>query len=145
MPEEILSGISMFQLQVSGFDTIANLRTVPPAPSPDWTKRALVIVFGSVTAFDTAPTWYAWNPDDVTADNGSTVIKPTAIIGRGRWRLIVGGGGAGGSGQIKQTADADPNVAGVIPDDPTQPGIWYHTGVLGFSMMLWDVPSQMWI
>lgn len=97
MPQVISgqSGISTYELPVSGYDTIPALRSQPMADSPTWTKRALALTFGSAAAMDGTFGFYAWDPTSVAADNGTTVIKPDNITGPGRWRQILGGGGTG--------------------------------------------------
>jgi hypothetical protein len=77
------------------FPTIAKLRLLPTANNPDWTKgQAIAVVLGNSAAFDQALKIYAWDADLTTADNGTTIIKPTAIdtdatqnpTNKGRWR-----------------------------------------------------------
>lgn len=92
MPETLLFGVPTWQLEVSAYDTIPNLRTMPMANSPTWSQRAIAMVFGSAAAFDGNILWYAWNPTDVRADDGITVIKPDSIVTEGRWNLCGGFG-----------------------------------------------------
>lgn len=77
------------------FATEAQLKLLPTANNPDWTKgQAIAALIGGSAAFDQAFKWYAWDPDSTTSDNGTTVLKPDAIevdatlnaTGRGRWR-----------------------------------------------------------
>lgn len=94
MPETIIQGgVSVFGLVVSGYDTIADLRSQPIADSPLWTKRSLAMTFGSAAPLDGTFGFYAWDPTSVAADDGVNVIKPTLITGEGRWRLIGSTGG----------------------------------------------------
>lgn len=90
-----LTGVRNYELPNTGFDKLADLRTVPPSNSPNWAARAVAIVFGAAAAFDGSFFFYAWDPTSVIADDGSNYIKPTAITSAGRWRLIVGSSGGG--------------------------------------------------
>ena len=92
MPETLLFGIPLWQLEVSCFDTIADLRTFPAADNPNWTQRAIAQVFGQATVFDGQFLWYSWDPTSALADDGVSTIKPTQISGSGRWRLSAGFG-----------------------------------------------------
>lgn len=90
-----INGVSHFQLTSTAFDALADLRTLPLADNSNWTDRATAIVFGAVSAFDGSFFIYAWDPTSATVDDGSNYIKPDAITGNGRWRLIVGSSGGG--------------------------------------------------
>lgn len=78
--------------------TLANLRLVQgqlPLPTSAQSSEPqaypIAILLGGGAAFDGTDGLYAWDEVSVTADNGSTVIKPTAVIGGnpGRWRQIL--------------------------------------------------------
>lgn len=90
-----LNGVRIYELPNTGFDKLADLRTVPLADSPNWVTRAVAVVFGAAAAFDGSFFFYAWDPTSVVADDSSNYIKPTAISGSGRWRLISGSSGGG--------------------------------------------------
>lgn len=53
------------------------------------------------------------------------------------------GGGGGGSVQIITGSAANPNIAGVIPADPTKAALYYQNG--GGTLFQWDVPGQTWV
>lgn len=57
------------------------------------------------------------------------------------WTAIAGGGG--GSVQIITGSAANPNIAGVIPADPTKAALYYQNG--GGTLFQWDVPGQNWV
>ncbi len=63
--------------------TLANLRL---RRGPADQSGAVAIMFGLSAAFDQAVKIYVWDKDSSTADNGTSVIKPTAVTGNGRWR-----------------------------------------------------------
>jgi hypothetical protein len=90
-----LNGVRNYELPNTGFDKLADLRTVPLANSPNWVARAVAIVFGAAAAFDGSFFFYAWDATSVIADDASNYIKPTAITGAGRWRLMFGSSGGG--------------------------------------------------
>lgn len=79
--------------------TIANLRLCQgavPAPTAAASggnpSYAIAILLGATAAFDTTTDGiYAWDETSTTADNGTTVIRPTAVAASaaGRWRSIV--------------------------------------------------------
>ena len=94
MYEKIILGVPSYALEVTAFDTVSGLRTVPTADNPDWTIRALALIFGSAAVFDATYAFYLWNPTDASADDGVNIIKPTAIVGPGRWNIISGSGGS---------------------------------------------------
>jgi hypothetical protein len=90
---EVLQWSNETMVQV--FDTEAKLKLLPTANNPDWAKgRSIAVLVGGAEVFDQAIKLYAWDADSTTADNGTTVIQPTAIevdatlnsTGRGRWR-----------------------------------------------------------
>lgn len=99
MPQVIsaLTGVSTYQIEVDGYDTVDDLRSAPVANTPSWAKRAMALTFGSASVFDGTFGVYIWDPTSVAVDDGVDVIKPDNITGPGRWRLAasVGGGGAG--------------------------------------------------
>ncbi len=90
MGAQIISGIEHYQLQLTGWKTIAGLRTSPLTNNPTWTPFALAIVAGSSTFLDGTFLFYLWDGTSSAADDGVNVIKPTAITGAGRWRLAAG-------------------------------------------------------
>lgn len=78
--------------------TIPNLRlTQGPTPLPTTALAGgtpaypIAILLGGGAAFDGTDGLYAWDETSVTADNGTSVIRPTAIgAGNpGRWRQIL--------------------------------------------------------
>lgn len=80
--------------------TIALLRAIQgPTPLPTTALQGtgvvqsypLAILLGGGAAFDGTDGLYAWDEVSVTADNGTSVIKPTAVgAGNpGRWRQIL--------------------------------------------------------
>lgn len=72
--------------QVFAATTVAVLRTGGPA-SQFVDGMVAKVAGGSL---------YEWNSTSAASDNGTTVIKPTAVGGAGRWLLIAGGGGTQG-------------------------------------------------
>jgi len=66
-------------------DSVAHLRKIvgDPVTLPN------VILSGYYAAQDglASPFPYVWDASDSTADNGGTVIKPTSVVGNGRWLL----------------------------------------------------------
>lgn len=90
-----LNGVRNYELPNTGFDKLGDLRTVPLVDNPNWAIRAVALVFGASAAFDGNFFIYAWDATSVVADDGGNYIKPTAITGAGRWRLIVGSSGGG--------------------------------------------------
>lgn len=50
-----------------------------------------VLILGYYTKDDGGEGLFSWDPASVIADNGGTIIKPTAIVGVGRWvRQVLG-------------------------------------------------------
>ncbi len=56
-----------------------------------------------------------------------------------------GGSGGGGSTQVYSTSDADPNVAAIVPADPTKGAEFYQTpSITLYNRWVWDVTAQTW-
>lgn len=56
------------------------------------------------------------------------------------------GGGGGGSTQIYSTVDADPNVAGIVPVDPTRGAEFYQDPtVTPYNRWAWSITGATWI
>ena len=55
------------------------------------TNYSVAILIGGSAAFDGTDGVYVWDGSSTTADNGTTVVKPTAIASAspGRWRQIL--------------------------------------------------------
>lgn len=69
------------------FDSVAGMRL-----GPDPTHRSIGILLGNASAFDASLNGiYSYDKDSVLADDGITVIKPTAVTGAGRWRQVTSG------------------------------------------------------
>lgn len=51
----------------------------------------VALVIGNAAAFDGSSWLYVYDADFSTADNGSTIIKPTSVLAAdpGRWRRVV--------------------------------------------------------
>ncbi len=68
--------------------TLADCRADTDLPGPE-DGPELAVITGSADPFDgDQGGLFAWNKDSVAADNGSTVIQPTATTGDGRWIQI---------------------------------------------------------
>lgn len=63
--------------------TLANLRA---RQGPSDLSGAIAILYGGTVAFDQSVKVYVWDKTSAAADNGTTVIQPTAVTGNGRWR-----------------------------------------------------------
>lgn len=66
------------------YDTLAAMRAFSP---PIANGRALASLLGGLAYLDGTYGEYAWDPTSVAADNGTTIIKVTAIT-TGRWTRI---------------------------------------------------------
>ena len=67
------------------FETIAKMRL-----GPDPVHLAMGVLLGSVAAYDGVLNGvYSYDKNSVLADNGTSVIKPTAVTGAGRWRQVI--------------------------------------------------------
>lgn len=62
--------------------TKLNLRTVVP------TDEVVVAVFGDPNWNDSAPRYYYYDVNSTATDDGETVLKPTAVMGAGRFIKI---------------------------------------------------------
>jgi len=127
-----LNGVRVYELPNTGFDKLADLRTVPLANAPTWVERAVAMVFGAAAAFDGSFFIYAWDSTSVVADDASNYIKPTAITGAGRWRLIVGSSGGGMFAEFLAGNGAPENV--VIGDKQGQTYVDLLTGTASFFL-----------
>jgi len=47
-----LNGVRNYELPNTGFDKLADLRTIPLADNSNWVTRAVALVFGASAAFD---------------------------------------------------------------------------------------------
>lgn len=67
--------------------TLTELRNIPTADNATWCKNttALSVLYGSSSAFDGTYGLFAWNSASSAGDNGTSIIKPTAVSGNGRW------------------------------------------------------------
>jgi hypothetical protein len=68
--------------------SVANLRTL--GPYQQFAAGMISRVQGTAS--------FEWDPASVAADNGTTIIKPTAVSGAGRWLLLAGSGTQGFQG-----------------------------------------------
>lgn len=107
--------LTYWQQPVTAVDTLADLRKIPQADNGDWTERAVAIVNGSAAFDDGSFFFYSWIPTSADADNAPTVIKPTAITGAGRWKLISWNNG-GVPVITWKTGAGDPNSLGIVAD-----------------------------
>ena len=55
----------------------------------------------------------------------------------------IAGGGAGVP-QVIAAADADPNVAVVVPDNPLMGALYYQEPISLLNLWLWSVDDQQW-
>jgi len=97
MPYNIIDSVDQYSLPVTGFETVANLRNYPDADSPNWTRLGLVMLAGQTTFRDGGFAFYMWDPTSSEADDGFNTIKPTAITGAGRWRVVTSASADGAS------------------------------------------------
>jgi hypothetical protein len=124
MPYNIIDSVDQYQLPVTGFETIANLRKYPDADSPAWTRLGLVFVAGATVFRDGGNRFYMWDPTSAVADDGINTIKPTAITGAGRW-VLISGGGSGAPGATLNAGSGSPegvvtaNVGSIYTDTLT--------------------------
>lgn len=81
-------GGSIKARQVITATSVANLRTGVPSSQ---------LVDGQLARVASGSS-YEWNSSSASADNGTTVIKPTDVSGNGRWVLLTGGGAQGSQG-----------------------------------------------
>lgn len=105
-----------YKLDVNGFDTLDALRNSLSYLHP----RGVAAVFGSSVAFDGAQSFFMWNPNDRSADNDSTIIKPATLASSsaGRWNLLTENPGSNGV-FVRKTGDT---MAGFLTlnDDPEE-------------------------
>lgn len=93
MPKTINDGVTRYELVLTGWKDLAGLRTSPLADNPVWADFALAMVGGGASFLDGTFLFYVWDPTSVAADDNLNVIKPTAITGAGRWRVMAAAGG----------------------------------------------------
>lgn len=98
--------------------SIANLRTFGPASQ--FVDGMISHVLGGGL--------YEWNGANASGDNGTTIIKPTAVSGAGRWLSFAGGTGTQGF----QGAQGVPGFQGSQGNQGFQ-GIQGNQGVQGFQ------------
>ena len=53
-------------------------------------------------------------------------------------------GGSGGTTQVLHGAGDDPNVAVVVPADPSKSALYSQDGTNVANLFRWDVPDQVW-
>lgn len=73
------------------FETVGALYGYPPAENSTWAKGdVLAITLGASTKFDGTYGIWAWNAASTAANDGSTVVLPTAFTTpkAGRWILL---------------------------------------------------------
>ena len=80
--------LALFPQQVPN---VAALRQWMPNPGD---TNLTCITQGEITPGDGFGSVYAWNPASTAADNGLTIVNPTANTGNGRWLAISIGGSA---------------------------------------------------
>lgn len=73
------------------FETTTALYAWPPVENPLWMKGDVIaITLGGTVKWDGTYGMWAWNPASSAADNGSTVVMPSAWTSKaGRWILIM--------------------------------------------------------
>lgn len=98
--------------------------------------------FGTLRYNTGAPSANFGNNGDgyINLSNGNFYVKN----GVGAWELVAGGGG-GGIVQIIAGSAADPNVASLEPDDPTQGAIYTQNGAGLTNLWRWDTAALAWI
>lgn len=86
MPKRYLNGtLSQWSdPEIWYFDTIANMRGFTPPTS----NVSLAFLTGAPASVGSGG-MFAWNNDGADADNGTTIIKPTAVTGNGRWYRVI--------------------------------------------------------
>lgn len=114
MPVTINDGVSRYELVLTGWKDIAGLRTSPRGDTPEWAPFALSLVGGGAAFLDGTFLFYVWDSTSVAADDGINVIKPTAITGAGRWRVMV----AAGAGIIIPGMSGNGSPNGVVVGSP---------------------------
>lgn len=72
------------------------------------------MVGGGAAFLDGTFLFYVWDGTSVVADDGINVIKPTAITGAGRWRVMVAAGG----GIIIPGSSGNGSPEGVVTGSP---------------------------
>lgn len=104
----------------------------PPQPA---------VGYGELLSGTGAPTVGIGNSGDayINLSNGNLYVKN----GVGTWELVTGG--SGGVAQVIAGAAADPNVALVEPDDPTQGAIYTQNGAGLTNLWRWDTVALDWI
>jgi hypothetical protein len=63
-------------------------------------------------------------------------------------QISISGGGSGGTIQTISTTAADPNVAGIVPSDPTKAALFYQDpSVAGgiYNVWHWGIVGQTWV
>lgn len=109
-------------------DTVAALRAIPSA---NLENNQAVAVAGNISFGDGAGGIYVWSELTTTADNGTTIIKPTDVspMAAGRWILVSGGvaGGFYGPAAYEFVATGGQTVF-VMPFDMTVAPVVYVNG-----------------
>lgn len=100
MPANIMSDAEVIQYtpetRVYLWATVAQMRLMPSKNNATWLKgqTGLGVLIGNNAMFDQSLTLWAWDATSTAADNGTSVVQPTAIVvdavlnptGAGRWR-----------------------------------------------------------
>lgn len=105
MPNTLIDSEIYIEPPVYIANSVATARTVagPSATATTLTPNTgpfpILLLIGSVVAFDQPPQWFTWNATSTAADDGLTVLQATVngvLIVNGRWQCVGGGGpGAG--------------------------------------------------
>lgn len=99
MPANIMSDEEVIQYTPESvpfvFIGVAQMRLVPAVNNATWLKgqTGLACLAGATAPGDQAIKWFVWSATSTSADDGATVIQPTAIAvsatknptGAGRW------------------------------------------------------------
>lgn len=104
-----------YKIDLNGFDTLEALRGSLSYLKP----RGVAAVFGSETGFDGRQSFFMWNPDDLSVDNGSTIIKPDTLssTSRGRWNLLTENPGGAHGVFVQRIGDSMTGFL-TLPSDP---------------------------
>jgi hypothetical protein len=96
--------------------------------------------YGELLSGTGAPATDLGRPGDayINLSNGNLYVRNNA-----GWELVTGG--SGGVAQVIAGAPADPNVAVIEPDDPTQGAIYTQNGAGLTNLWRWDSAALTWI
>lgn len=89
--------------------TVADLRTVTGT-----VQHEMAVVLGSSAVGDGGGSNYFWDATSSATDNGTTVVKPTAVSGAGRWlrQTMNGVSFSGSAGALSILSNGDVSVKG---------------------------------